>query len=685
MTDPMLTYSLNPAPFPLQASAPTGGLSPATLTIVGTNATAAAVSLQGLSITLSVSEDATGLTPDPTGISPVQPPGWSAATMSVAAGTATWTFLPAPGSGGAITVPAGGSLTFTLNQVQVNRVPGFTPVTVMEGSGGCSPPQCPTTKTLGVTKFPNGWRTVSFSASPPEVPQGGGPTLRWSGPSGATYHINYYTPQTGVVLVPADGEAPFAPVGTYPPAANPLSLQQTTTFTLLVTETVHGQTYNAQCQATVAVELPDAVITRFTGTVGGSRAEPTLTLHWATRNAIRCQIGGFSEELGPSGSWPSQTPLQMPLQQSYTLTAWNAANVPTTATWHMPPAIASFGGTPRVTVSGNSVAVALELTWAALLADSCTLSGVAGTVAASGSHTFKPTVAAPLATAYTLAAVNGPQTTTATVNVAWGVSAVQVQAYPGMCLGLAATADGASLLLGTSADGSSFQVTRLDAATLAVTQTSPDLPWQVGAVAVSPDGSRVFAQAFINGGVLALDGVTLKPVGSWSPPADSSITDAGGLAVTPDGKRLLVSVPGGVTALNAATLHPLGVSTSLSPQPQRLAVSPDGTRVYVACGLGGDGCVAVLNAVTLQPVAGSPVTLPGALDVSVSPDGALVFVTSDSLAVIDAATLQRIGPDVQLGDFLADAASAVDGSRVFALNALGMLRVMVPSGVTRAG
>jgi len=687
MTDPMLTYSLNPAPFPLQASAATGGLSPATLTVVGTNATAAAVSLQGVSITLNVSEDATGLTPDPAGIGPVPPPGWPAATMSVAAGTATWTFLPAPGSGGAITVPAGGSLAFTFNQVQVNRVPGFTPVTVMEGSGGCSPPQCPTTKTLGVTKFPNGWGTVSFWASPPEVPQGVGPTLGWSGPSGATYHIDYYTPQTGVMIVPAEGEAPFASHGEYPTAANPLSLQQTTTFTLLVTETVAGQTYNAQCQATVAVELPDAVITRFTGTVGGSRAEPTLTLHWATRNAMQCQVGGVGDLLGPSGSWPSQTPLQMPLQQIYTLTAWNAANVTTTATWHMPPVIASFGGAPRVTVSGNSVAVALELTWAALLADSCTLSGVAGKVAASGSHTFDPTVAAPLATAYTLTAVNGPQTTTATVNVAWGVSAVQVQAIPeSTCLGLAATPDGASLLLGTSDDGTTGQVTRLDAATLAVTQTSPALPWQVGALAVSHDGSRVFARAFINGGLLALDGVTLKPVGS------SSLEPAayGGLAVTPDGKRLLVLVPGAVTALDAATLHPLGVSTPLS-EPQRVAVSPDGTRVYVACRTdpeGGDGCVAVLDAVTLQPVPGSPVPLPDVFDVSVSPDGALVFVTWGGwpcLSVIDAATLQRIEPVVPLGDGFAEAASAVDGSRVFVSGMSGMLMVMVPSRVTRAG
>jgi hypothetical protein len=687
VTTPLLTYSLATEPFPLQASAATGGLSPATLTIVATNATGAPVPLQAVQITIPVGPGVTGLTPDPSGIGPVPPPGWPAATVSYLPGAAAWVFL-APG--GSFTVPAYGSLAFSFNQLQVNRAPGDTQVRVMEGSGECSPPACPT-QVLAISKFPSGWGTVSFWATPVVVQQGGGPTLGWSGPAGADYQIVYYTPQTGVVLAPAAGQTPFAPQGEYPPATDPLSLQQTTTFTLQVSQTVAGQPYAAQCQVTVTVEVPAPVITSFGGTLGGSGTEPTLTLHWTTQNAMRCVIGGFSEELTPNGSWPSQIPLQMPLALSYTLTAWNAANVATTATWYVPPVIASFAGAPRVTVQGQTVDVALELSWATVLAESCALTGVSGTVGPGGTTTITPGVAAPLATGYTLTAGNGPQTTTATVHVAWGASGVEAQPMPGILVGVAAAPDGGSVLL--SVNGSQGTVVRLDSRTLAVTGSSPGLPLMPSALAVSPDGSRVFVGQF-SVGLMVLDGTTLQPVGS-----PTSQVEVSGLAATPDGRRLVVSVPGGVTALDAATLEPLGVSVSLSPRPRGVAVSPDGARVYVACASlsgNGDGRVAVLDATTLQPVAGSPVTIPNAQAVSVSADGALVFAACaydtekagvpGSLTVIDAATLQPIPPAVPLDDVPMGAATAADGSRVFVCGAgLGILTLLVPSAVTPAG
>jgi hypothetical protein len=87
-----------------------------------------------------------------------------------------------------------------------------------------------------------------------------------------------------------------------------------------------------------------------------------------------------------------------------------------------------------VTPSPRIVDVALELSWATLLAESCTLTGVSGAVAATGSATVTPSMAEPLPTAFTLTAVNGPQTTIATVDVAWGASAGEMTPVSGRAL-----------------------------------------------------------------------------------------------------------------------------------------------------------------------------------------------------------------------------------------------------------
>jgi streptogramin lyase len=106
-----------------------------------------------------------------------------------------------------------------------------------------------------------------------------------------------------------------------------------------------------------------------------------------------------------------------------------------------------------------------------------------------------------------------------------------------------------------------------------------------------------------------------------------------------------------------------------------VAVSSDGTRVYVACSCGGPGSdddgVAVLDATTLRLVAG-PVALRRAQFVSVSPDGALVFVAYNLqgddwedygyVAVIDAATLKLRPVSVPIGSRPVGIATAPDGS-----------------------
>ena len=680
MPSPLLTYTLGTMPAPLPASAATGGLSPASLTIVATNATPAPVTLDGLSITLPVGNTAADLSPDPLGIGAVPPPGWPAAQVSHPAGGTTWSFVPPHGS---VTIPVQGSLALSFSHVQVNRAPGTATVRVLEGSDGCAPARCPTAD-LPVTKIPSSWGTISFSALPTTVPQGGAATLGWRGPQGATYHIEYYTPQTGQVVVPAAGEPPFGNDGQYPPAAHPLSLQGTTTFTLHVSQTVGGVSYTAHVQATVTVAAAAAEITEFKGTLAGS--PPSLTLQWATRNAVRCELGTVSQELTPRGSWL----MPPPLERSYTLTAFNAANVATTTTWHVPPVIQSFGGTLKVTTDGPSADVGVALKWATLSAERCTLSGVAVAVEASGTANLTPSTAAPLASRYTLTAVNGPHTVTAAVNVAWGALHAQVQPARALLLGMATAPDGSLLVSALCWQPEARQVLRLNPATLAETARSADLPGAPMALAVSPDGSRVYV-VLEQVGMMVLDGTTLRQVVA---PREMKMS---GLAATPDGKRLLASVPDGVAVLDAATLEPLAGGALLEPQPQAIAVSPDGTRVYVACSTFGpqDGLVAVLDAATLKPVAGSPVAVPGAHSVSVSPCGRRVFVgsvvevtqagiTASAMQVIDADTLQLGTARVPVDNVAMGTATARDGSRVFACGT-ATITVMLPSAATPAG
>jgi RNA polymerase sigma factor (sigma-70 family) len=144
--------------------------------------------------------------------------------------------------------------------VQVNTQPGIVKVEVTEGSDD-SP-----TADLYVTKFPDGWGEVSFWLNPPIIPVGGSTTLNWSGPAGATYAIEYYTPQTNVVSVPTSGQAPLSNLGQYPASGQqPLELESATTFYLTVTDTIGAKHYSAQQQRTVTVDTPppDASIAIF--------------------------------------------------------------------------------------------------------------------------------------------------------------------------------------------------------------------------------------------------------------------------------------------------------------------------------------------------------------------------------------------------------------------------------------
>ncbi|HUI30572.1 MAG TPA: hypothetical protein VLX91_10175 [Candidatus Acidoferrales bacterium] len=320
---PLLLYSITTNPFPLQASAESGKLNVAQLTIVATNSSGSDVTLQGMMVQIPIGDGATQLTSDVSAIGPVAPQEWTMKTPQYPSGYVQYFFVPPPGNP---KLPNNQSLTFVFNGIEVNSSTGSVEVDVTEGSNNCTPDDdCPVQK-LFLTKFPSGWGSVSFWAVQPLIQSGGSTVLHWNGPSGATYSIEYYTPQTGIVKIPAEGQQPLSNEGIYPAqGAPPLTLEQTTTFTMEVDDSTDGNEYHAQIQTVVTTIASPPTIIKFSGTVQKTVTGLMLVLHWAT-DGKQCTITGNANFLSPSyGRYEIVPSVDNPLLPQYTLTALNDA------------------------------------------------------------------------------------------------------------------------------------------------------------------------------------------------------------------------------------------------------------------------------------------------------------------------------------------------------------------------
>ena len=185
-------------------------------------------------------------------------------------------------------------------------------------------------------------------------------------------------------------------------------------------------------------------------------------------------------------------------------------------------------------------------------------------------------------------------------------------------------------------------------------------------VAMSSDGQRVYISCGGSNAVYAVDTATNTVVATI--PATGGII---GIAVSPDGSRVYTansqskSVSVIDTATNAViTTVPVGIG------PPMLAVTPDGSRIYVANR--GSNTVSVIDTAANTVVATVPVGAePHA--VAISPDGSLAYVTnaaSRTLSLIDTgdntviSTVPLGGSDNNLG-----VAVSPDGSKIYATNA----------------
>ena len=217
-------------------------------------------------------------------------------------------------------------------------------------------------------------------------------------------------------------------------------------------------------------------------------------------------------------------------------------------------------------------------------------------------------------------------------------------------VGVAVTPGGSKVYVAN--DGANT-VSVIDTASNTVIATIPGGIHPYG-VAASPDGSKVYVTN--EGGAITFPAppATVSVIDTATNTVTATITvgplnaDAPGVAVTPDGSKVYVtneqsnSVSVIDTATNAVTATiptgPVcqgnnGCSTS---GPIGVAVSPDGSKVYVANAV---GTVSVIDTATNTVTATIPVGS-GPFGVAVSPDGSKVYVANGvgTVSVIDTAT-----------------------------------------------
>jgi YVTN family beta-propeller protein len=198
--------------------------------------------------------------------------------------------------------------------------------------------------------------------------------------------------------------------------------------------------------------------------------------------------------------------------------------------------------------------------------------------------------------------------------------------------------DGQSALVANVDDGT-ISVINLATRTVSQTITLPPLngfPMRPSGIAILPDGSKAYVTDHVDlpgGAVYVIDLTTMK---------FSTMFNVGGfpasIAVTPDGSQVWVSSWGGGRVDVYDTLTNTTVTGFSVPQANGVAFNPTGTRAYMASG--SLGTVIVADTSTYQVVAQIPAGLyPHA--VLVSPTGRHVFVTDplgNSISLIDAST-----------------------------------------------
>jgi len=172
--------------------------------------------------------------------------------------------------------------------------------------------------------------------------------------------------------------------------------------------------------------------------------------------------------------------------------------------------------------------------------------------------------------------------------------------------------------------------------------------------------------------VAVINAADLK-VHNYANPAETIIhvgSDPQGLAVTPDGSQVWVADTGpqtgepslsGISVISTAT-DTVTSTLNLPTDPRDIAFSPSGTTAYVTTGAG----LLVISTAT-QRVVGFVPGLGNPEDVAVSPDGNTVYVTNTVQGVVDviSAATNRVTGTITVGQLPWGLAISPDGSTIY--------------------
>jgi YVTN family beta-propeller protein len=299
-------------------------------------------------------------------------------------------------------------------------------------------------------------------------------------------------------------------------------------------------------------------------------------------------------------------------------------------------------------------------------------------------------------------------------------------------LAFAWTPDGSSLVVSNNGYDQPT-LTLVDAATFTVRSTVPVEQAWLG-LAWHPDGKRLYVTGGNQLDELSYEGGTLRPLRVFSLPSSPTAlggaiavapdgrhlfvtraleqrlielsVDSGAIEKTialpaevyacllsPDGKRLFVSVWGGATvmAFDAASLAPAG-EAPVGEHPSGMALSPDGRRLFVACA--NTNAVYVVDTASMKAAEQIGVsmfpkapagTTPGGL--ALSPDGRTLLVANadnNVVAVVDVAEPGRstVSGFIPTGWYPTAAGFDPAGRQVYVLSGKGLSSHPNPKGPT---